>query len=294
MAAVIVGPSLDNRHPWINYRSLASALAPGKVETFDWAQRYGPLHWPRTRKAVLEIQASAVGLLEGREPGRVRWAGLGRGAGARPNSLAGRGSAHRRSTRWTADARGHFALDVHRRRDRRRLGRSAAGRPRRGRQRPELRHLARHAPPGARRQLSSHCLLAHPSSAQLALAGASYPRSLQNDYLSIEVPEPEGSSRQILSSSGGDQGSFPQPRRRLPRRDSLPRLERWRRRRHAVAAAMRASPYASVYALAQRLARGAATPYAFAERVQQLPRAMASAYDEHPLPSRRTRSKTFL
>jgi hypothetical protein len=59
-AAVAVGlaPALDRHHGWINYRQLAASLAPGGVETFNWTQGYGPLHWPHTGKAVLYVQAS--------------------------------------------------------------------------------------------------------------------------------------------------------------------------------------------------------------------------------------------
>src|SRR5205823_10598193 len=32
-------------------------LAPAHVETFDWTQRYGPLHWPRDGREVMDVQA---------------------------------------------------------------------------------------------------------------------------------------------------------------------------------------------------------------------------------------------
>ena len=56
-AAMLAAPRLDTHKPWLNYQALASNLAPAHPESFDWTQRYGPLHWPQHGKEVLEIQA---------------------------------------------------------------------------------------------------------------------------------------------------------------------------------------------------------------------------------------------
>ncbi len=56
-AAMIAAPALDRHSPWLNYQALAGNLAPAHPETFDWSQRYGPLHWPRNGHAVFEVQA---------------------------------------------------------------------------------------------------------------------------------------------------------------------------------------------------------------------------------------------
>ena len=55
---MIVAPALDQHSPWINYEALTRGFTPAHVERFDWTQRYGPLIWPRTGNAVLEVQAS--------------------------------------------------------------------------------------------------------------------------------------------------------------------------------------------------------------------------------------------
>ena len=68
-------------------------------ERLTGRQGYGPLHWPRTGHEVLDVQARAARLLEGREPGRVRRARLGVGAsvgGDRPSPASTRNPA-----RWT-------------------------------------------------------------------------------------------------------------------------------------------------------------------------------------------------
>ncbi len=78
-AAMIAAPGLDRHKPWLNYEALAGKLGPGHVDTFDWTQRYGPLHWPRTGDEVLDVQAKSRRLLEGREPRLVHRARLGPG-----------------------------------------------------------------------------------------------------------------------------------------------------------------------------------------------------------------------
>ncbi len=55
---MIVAPALDQHSPWINYEALTRGFTPAHVERFDWTQRYGPLVWPRTGNAVLDVQAS--------------------------------------------------------------------------------------------------------------------------------------------------------------------------------------------------------------------------------------------
>ena len=54
---VLAAPALDSRHPWLDFRNIASAFGPGHGERFDWAQGYGPLNWPRKGHQVLQIQA---------------------------------------------------------------------------------------------------------------------------------------------------------------------------------------------------------------------------------------------
>ena len=55
--AMVLAPALDRHKPWINYEALANGLAPAKVETFNWAQTYGPITWPRKGHEVLDVSA---------------------------------------------------------------------------------------------------------------------------------------------------------------------------------------------------------------------------------------------
>ena len=56
--SLLLAPTLDSHHPWLNYQALAGNLAPGNLESFDWSQRYGPLHWPRAGREVFDVKAS--------------------------------------------------------------------------------------------------------------------------------------------------------------------------------------------------------------------------------------------
>jgi transglutaminase-like putative cysteine protease len=57
VAAMLVAPALDRHTPWVNYWTLAGGLAPKAVDTFNWSQTYGPVTWPRRGRTVLEIGA---------------------------------------------------------------------------------------------------------------------------------------------------------------------------------------------------------------------------------------------
>jgi protein-glutamine gamma-glutamyltransferase len=56
-AGMIAAPRVDPHSPWLNYQALAGSLAPSHPESFNWAQGYGPLHWPRGNREVLDVQA---------------------------------------------------------------------------------------------------------------------------------------------------------------------------------------------------------------------------------------------
>jgi transglutaminase-like putative cysteine protease len=57
-AGMIIGPALEQHHPWIDPHGIAGSLTPVHVDTFDWTQRYGPFSWPRDNREVLEVQSS--------------------------------------------------------------------------------------------------------------------------------------------------------------------------------------------------------------------------------------------
>jgi transglutaminase-like putative cysteine protease len=57
VAGMIIGPALEQHHPWVNPQGLAGSLTPVQVDRFDWTQRYGPFSWPRDNREVLDVQA---------------------------------------------------------------------------------------------------------------------------------------------------------------------------------------------------------------------------------------------
>ncbi len=58
IVAIVAAPALDTHSPWVNYEAIAANLSPAHVESFNWAQTYGPLVWPRDGTPVLEIKAA--------------------------------------------------------------------------------------------------------------------------------------------------------------------------------------------------------------------------------------------
>jgi transglutaminase-like putative cysteine protease len=64
LVAVVVGaafaPRLDARRPWFDYESFAEELQPTKAEAFTWDHRYGPLNWPRDGREMLRIKARSA------------------------------------------------------------------------------------------------------------------------------------------------------------------------------------------------------------------------------------------
>ncbi|HET9102245.1 MAG TPA: transglutaminase-like domain-containing protein [Solirubrobacteraceae bacterium] len=57
-AAAILAPRLDAHHAWFDYRTWAGGLTRAHVDTFAWNQSYGPLHWPRRGRVVLTVEAA--------------------------------------------------------------------------------------------------------------------------------------------------------------------------------------------------------------------------------------------
>ncbi len=55
---VILAPRLDQHHPWVNYQALATSLSSQNVDQFDWHQTYGPLQWPQHGRAVFDVRAA--------------------------------------------------------------------------------------------------------------------------------------------------------------------------------------------------------------------------------------------
>ncbi|MDQ6834955.1 MAG: transglutaminase-like domain-containing protein [Actinomycetota bacterium] len=276
VAGGMLAPSLDQHQPWLDYRAWTGTLARSRLDAFEWNQRYGPLHWPRTGHTVMTVAATRADYWKAEDldvfngygwvagpvdssplpqpsPAAIaRWSqtiGV-RVTGMRSDAIIAAGYAAAPSLVAGGVIPGDGA------------GTWVAGRP----LGPGVSYTVRTYSP-------------HPSPAALARAGNQYPDVLAA-YRTLTLPV-----------------------RGLPAVD-LPQVEFARfgsRAAPAVVAGgsgtegsrlLRASAYAPVYALARRLARRTSTPYGYAAAVRHY-LARGYAYRENP-PARRYPLVSFL
>lgn len=279
-AGMIAAPRLDQRTPWLNYEALAGDLAPAHPEAFDWRQRYGPLHWPRTGREVLDVQAQHpdywkaenLDVFDGRG-----WVDESVEA-SDPQSAIAPSNLARWTQTMTVTLRAMRTSNV--------IAAGVAGSP-------------EHMPgslvagpsegtwlstgelgPGDSYTVSSYD--PHPSAAELQTAGTDYPDAVLPAYLTLFIP----------TTPNGPQPATPLghvPAGRAPVTVLFPPFG------NTIASAygpstiqdtslLESSPYARAYALARRLQRGAATPYDYVMRVKQY-LARGFRYEEGPPPS---------
>jgi transglutaminase-like putative cysteine protease len=273
---MIAAPALDRHTPWLDYQALAGKLVPAHLDTFDWTQRYGPLHWPRTGREVLDVQgrhpdywkAENLDLFDGRA-----WTNASLQT-ADPQSTVD----PRNIQRWTqtlhvtirtmkttdvlaagvADAPTHVTGAIAGFSDGTWADPSGLG-------------------PGDSYDISTYD--PNPSAGELAASGTDYPGVLVPAYLSLAIPQkalgPEtleapGTTTPITTT----QVIFP-PFGTTP-------AAAYGRAFVTDTAAINASPYARVYALARRLARHAVTPYAYAMSIKRYLSGNGFAYNENP------------
>ncbi len=275
VAAMVAAPALDTHKPWLNYQALASTLAPRHPEAFDWTQRYGPLHWPRTGRPVLDVQAAKPEYwkaenLDGFD-GRG-WVAQSVGAEDAQYSID---PANLR--RWTQTL--HVTIRAMRTSDVIAAGLAAS---------PPTHVVGSVAGisdgtwidpsglgPGDSYDISTYNPT--PSPSQLAAAGTDYPNVLLPAYLTLVIPADATApsapgvtpdQQVIFAPFGSTVGETYSPSTPNP------------------AIAMASSPYASAYALVRRLERRAATPYAYLMNVKRYLDSGAYTYDENPPPSR--------
>jgi hypothetical protein len=256
VGGLIVGPRIDPRHAWINYRALAGALAPSHIDRFNWAQTYGPLRWPQIGQEVFDVQAKRPDYWKVENLDAFlgsAWIAASVGAPVptadiSPSALA----------TWTQSIqvtiRGMRSIDV-----------IAAG----SAQTPT--HVSEGALPGlsqgtwqagAAMQPGETYRVAtyspRPTPAQLEAAGTDYPQQLIPGYLTLNVPVAGSRARGL--SPAPPQAALMAPFGSTSNATYGPAAS-------GGANLLRLSPYARAYALALRLERGAGTPYAFVKRV---------------------------
>jgi transglutaminase-like putative cysteine protease len=273
---MIVAPALDEHSPWIDTQNIAGGLTPAHVEHFNWAQGYGSLTWPQTGNTVLDVTASPkvwtgeywktenLDTFDGRG-----WLVAGLSTGAAPRLPAA--TVARWTQTVTVTIRAMQTNEV-----------IAAGKA----EQPQ--HLATSAVPGSsagtwitQTQLGPgdtytvQVYTPHPSPALLARAGDTYPTEIQHSDLALTFPQ-----QSVGPAVGPQTVLFPAfgSRRLAPKNETDPR-------HFSGLAAIAGSPYAPAYALAQRLAHGARTPYAFVQRVWSYLNGNGYQYDQYPPPT---------
>ncbi len=277
-AAMIAAPRLDSHTPWLNYQALAGNLAPAHPESFDWTQRYGPLHWPQNGKEVLDVQASHPDYWKAEDLDVFDGRGWVAQSVQAPDAEGTIPPANLQ--RWTqtlhVTIRGMNTTNL--------IAAGVAEEP------THVNSLVSGLSegtwidptglgPGDSYDVSAYD--PHPSALQLAAAGTNYPAALLPDYLSLVVPSD--------SSTSGGSGALPVvpsyqqvffapfgTRISVAYSPSTPNP----------AIALAASPYARAYVLARRLERHAATPYAYAIAIKRYLDSGAYAYDQNVRSSR--------
>jgi transglutaminase-like putative cysteine protease len=253
IGALIAAPRIDSHHAWINYRAIAGTFEPTHVDTFNWAQKYGPLVWPQTGQNVFEVQAphpdywktENLDVFDGRgwTSGNVS---LPQSAQViDPVALA----------RWTqtlqVTIRAMRTVDL--------IAAGDASPPTDVSEgviagiSPGTWTAAAPLAPGDSYRVSTYS--PHPSAAELTAAGTGYPQTIVQGYLQIQLPDKPGP------------GHIPQTQQAFFTPFGLTGPVYYGATSANPVTEIAGTPYARVYALARRLARGAATPYAFTENV---------------------------
>ncbi|MFL5859748.1 MAG: transglutaminase family protein, partial [Solirubrobacteraceae bacterium] len=286
VAAAIMAPRIDRGAPWVNYRAWAGSTVRVHVDTFDWNQTYGPLHWPQSGHEVLTVQAARFKDYWKAEDldtfNGYRWV-----ARIHRSHLPLPAPTEAALARWTQKLRvsivGMKTPDV--------IAAGEAGEPAQlpggvaAGNDPGTWQSGTAMGPGTGYEISSYS--PHPAPHQLATAGHHYPESLLEDYLTLGLP-----SRAGPGSSGVVPVTF--PLFHSHRRIAAPRPPVAPATGAVDATEIALSPYAPAYALARRLARRARTPYAFVMSVRShLSGAHGFSYTQKP-PQRRFPLESFL
>lgn len=270
IVAAVAAPRLDAHKPLLNYRAWTGTAPHVRVDSFDWNQTYGPLHWPHVGHQVMTVRAKTgdywkaenldvfngtdwVAGTTGREPALppprpasvARWTQtidvtitgmtttdvIAPGEAALPYDIPGGVLAGIDPGRWVAE---------------RGLG------------------------PGASYQVTSYS--PHPSAAQLSHAGRAYPWTALAPDLSLTIPVRGSLEEQYPEAIFGP---FHAPTRTRLQQGGVPEPG------PSIGILMADSPYAAAYLLAQRLAAESKTPYAFVENVLRY-LSHGYAYNQNP------------
>lgn len=241
--------ALDRDQPWFDVQRLVNGLDQPAAARFDWSQRYGPLDWPRDGREVLRVRSSVRSYWKARNLDGfdgIRWRTLAPPTPTQPQAELPPAAFARRDWRHPVEVRiGAFSTtDVIGAGTT--LGFSGDAASFLPASSPGTWVAADALKPGA--TYVADTIIPRPSRAQLAAAGATYPQILDR-YRDVGLPQRDLAGR----LAGGATAAL------IPAFGTTPS--------DAQRQQLAASPYADTYALARRLADGAATPYALVRDV---------------------------
>ncbi len=282
LGGAVLAPRLDTHTPWVNYRAWAGTAVRAHIDSFNWNQTYGPLHWPRSGHTVLTVHAQHGEYWKAQDLNSFN--GYDWQSGAGPPV---RGVDPAALSRWSQPVRvtihGMQTYDV--------IAAGYSGPPTvAGSSGPALPGgdvagqsagtwtTARPLGPGSAYQVRTYS--PQPTPAQLRAAGKGYPWGPLTDYRTLAIPVAQlqvGDFPQVTFASFHSRA---QPA--IPNSGPGPRISRL----------VDSSPYGPAYALARQLAARASTPYAFVASVERY-LAHGFTYNEKP-PVRRYPLESFL
>ncbi|MBV9310298.1 MAG: transglutaminase domain-containing protein [Solirubrobacterales bacterium] len=284
--AFLAAPSLERHAPWINVQGLGGSLSSSNTVRFDFTQRYGPLHWPRTGREVLDVIAQRPDYWKAEDLSVFDGRGWVSGTVQQDDPLVGVTENER--LRWTqtlqVTLRGMKTTDV--------IAAGAATEPSRVNgvvlegTAPGTWTSGSELGPGDSYTVSAYT--PRPSPAELgavppARDGEPMPAP---GYRSVLLPPV------TVTGSGGTTQLPAQPVVFAPFGSGTTLEQTAGTSSSEAQAALQASPYGRVLALAQQLEHGAATPYAYLANIERL-LAHGYGYDENP-PQRRFPLPSFL
>jgi transglutaminase-like putative cysteine protease len=310
---LVLAPGLDEHSPWINYEALTRGLTPAHVDRFDWTQRYGPLAWPHTGTDVLSVSASPA-VFAGeywKTENLDDFDGTAWGTGAANSGVGLIGVNAATVTQFTQT----LTVTVSAMRTNQVVAAGFAS--------TAPAHLNTAPQPGVSAgtwttptalgpgdTYTVRVYVPHPTTSQLEHAGTGYSAFVRQADLSLGVPQPDGktietvvfptfgshrrASQEVTQIDSNSAFGSPRivptgtPPTGAPPTGSVPiggtvQTTLSPPKPLAGAAEIRDSPYAHAYAVAQQLARGTRTPYAFVERVlNYLSAANGFVYNQSP------------
>jgi transglutaminase-like putative cysteine protease len=272
LAVAVVGgfiaPRLDGSSPWLDYEQIAEDLQPEKAVTFNWNHVYGPMTWPRDGREVLRVKAPRQTywkIVNLDEFDGLRWIDSGRVQSVVDTELKHRNWIETISVVDRGIRSREFVGAGHM------IGVLPGGPPSVQIEPGTFQTIRDPLTPGS--SYKARVYVPRPTDRQLRTAGTRYP-PFASTYLSIDLPRTQSRTDAHAVDfapygspvpAGADFGSGFQA--------------------GGGAKALRASPYARVYALAQTLKAQTKTPFQFVQAV--LARVQNGAtYSESPPPAR--------